>query len=55
MDINIKNELQTHQGMDLRHMQMSTVLTKKYWKNTVLRINIIIDDRLTCSVNKVYM
>ena len=26
-----------------------------FWKNTVLRINIVIDDRLTCSANKVYM
>ena len=33
----------------------STVLTKKYWKNTLLSINIIIDDRLTCNVNKVYV
>ena len=28
MDINNKNELQTHQGMDSRHMQKSTVLKK---------------------------
>ena len=33
----------------------STVLTKKYWENTLLSINIVIDDRLTCNVNKVYM
>ena len=55
MDINNKNELQTHQGIDSRHMQKSTVLTKKYWENTLLSINIVIDDRLTCIVNKVYM
>ena len=28
---------------------------KKYWENTLLSINIVIDDRLTCNVNKVYM
>ena len=33
----------------------STVLTKKYWENTLLSIDIVIDDRLTCNVNKVYM
>ena len=55
MDLNNKNELQTHQCMDSRHMQKSTVLTKKYWENTLLSINIVIDDRLTCNVNKVYM
>ena len=39
-------------------MQKSTVLTKKYWENTLYSINIVIDvidDRLTCNVNKVYM
>ena len=35
-------------------MQISTVLAKKYWENTLLSINIVIDDRLTCNVNKVY-
>ena len=55
MDINNKNELQTHQGMDLRHMQKVNCLTKKFWENTLLSINIVIDDRLTCNVNKVYM
>ena len=33
----------------------STLLTKKYWENTLLSINIVIDDRLTCNVNKEYM
>ena len=33
----------------------STVLTKKYWENTQLHLNIVINDRLTCNVNKVYM
>ena len=47
MDINNTNELQTHQGMDSRHMQKSTVLTKNYWENALLCINIDIDDRLT--------
>ena len=55
MDINNTNELQTHQGMDSRHMQKSTVLTKKYWENTPLRIKIVTDDRLTCNVNQVCM
>ena len=31
----------------------STVMAKKYLENTLLSINII-DDRLTCNVNKVY-
>ena len=52
MDINNTNELQIHQGMDSIHMQKSTVLTKKYLENTLLRINIVIDDRLTCNVNR---
>ena len=53
MDINNTNELQTYQGKKSRHMQY--VLTKKYWENTLLRINIVIDDILTCNVNQVYM
>ena len=28
---------------------------KKYLENTLLHINIVIDDRLTCNVNQVYM
>ena len=32
----------------------STVLAKKYWENILLSINSVIDDRLTCNVNKVY-
>ena len=28
---------------------------KKYWENTLFSIIIVIDDRLTCNVNKVYM
>ena len=35
--------------------EKSAVLTKKYWENTLLSINIVIDDRLICNVNKVYM
>ena len=53
MDINNTNELQTYQGKKSRHMQY--VQTKKYWENTLLRINIVIDDILTCNVNQVYM
>ena len=55
MDINNKNELQTRQGMDPRHMQKVNCSDKKYWENTLLSINIVIDDSLTCNVNKVYM
>ena len=33
----------------------STVLTKKYWEYTQLHINSVINDRLTCNVNKVLM
>ena len=55
MGINNTNDLQTHQGLDSKHMQKSTVLTKNYWANTLLHINIVICDRLTCNVNQVYM
>ena len=55
MDINNKNELQTHQGMDSRHMQKVNCSNKNYRENTLLSINIVINDRLTCMVNKVYM
>ena len=53
MYINNKNELQTHQGMDSRHMQKVNCSGKKYWEKTLLSINIVIDDSLTCNVNKV--
>ena len=56
MDINKKNELQTHQGMDLKHMQKQKVSSSD--KNSIgrpLSIKIVIDDRLSCTVNKVYM
>ena len=53
MDIN--NELETHQGMDSLHMQKINCSDRKYWENTLLSINIVIDDRLTCNVYKVYM
>ena len=55
MDINDKNGLQTYQGMDSRHMQKVNCSDKKYWENTLLSINTVINDRLTCNVNKVYM
>ena len=55
MDINDKNGLQTYQGMDSRHMQKVNCSDKKYLENTLLSINIVINDRLTCNVNKVYM
>ena len=55
MDINNKNELQTHQGMDSRHMQKVNCSDKKYWEDILLSIKIVIEDRLTCIVNKVYM
>ena len=56
MDIKNKNELQTNQDMDSRHMQKSTILTKNIGRTLYsISINIVIDDRLTCNVNKVYM
>ena len=50
-------------GMSYKHTRVwiqdickkSTILTKKYWENTQPQINIVINDRLTCNVNKVYM
>ena len=36
-------------------MQKVNCSYKKYWENTLLSINIVIDDRLSCKVNKVYM
>ena len=33
----------------------STLLTKICWEKTLLSINVVIDDKLTCNVNKVYM
>ena len=35
-------------------MQKVNSSGKKYWENTLLSINIVIDDILTCNVNKVY-
>ena len=55
MDINNKNELQTHQVMNLRHMQKVNCSDKEYWESTQLHINIVINDILTCNVNKVNM
>ena len=52
MDINNKNESQTHQDMYLRHMQKVNCSDKKYWESTQLHINIVITDTLTCNVNK---
>ena len=40
--------------MDSRHMQIVNCSGKKILENTLLSINIVIDDRLTCNVNKVY-
>ena len=47
MYINNKNDLQTHQGIDSKHMQNVNCSGKKYWENTLLSINIVIDNRLT--------
>ena len=55
MDIHNKKELQTHQGMDSRHMQKVNCSNKNYWENTQVHINIVINDRFSCNVNKVYM
>ena len=56
MDIKNKNELQTSQGMDSRHMQKVNCSDKKNIGRTLysISINIVIDDRLR-DVNKVYM
>ena len=35
-------------------MQKVNCSGKKYWKNILFIINIVINDRLTCNVNKVY-
>ena len=45
MDIIDKNELQTHQGMDSRHMQKINCSDKKYREIILLSINIVIDDK----------
>ena len=55
MNTNNKKKLQTRRGMDSRHIQKVNCSDKKYWENTQLLINIVINDRLTCSVNKVNM
>ena len=36
-------------------MQKVSCSDKKYLENTLLSINIVFDNRLTCNVNKVYM
>ena len=51
MDINNKNELQTNQGMISRNMQKINCSDK----NVLGERSTVIDDRLTCNVNKVYM
>ena len=53
MIINNKNELQTHQGMDSRYMQKVNCLDKKVLGEH--SINIVIDDKVTCNFNKIYM
>ena len=56
MDINNKNELQTHQGIDSRHMKKVNFSDKNSIGRTLYNIvNIVIDDKCTCYVNKVYM
>ena len=54
MYINSKNELQTNQVMDSRHMLKVNCSGKKKLENTLFSINVVIDDRLACNVNKVY-
>ena len=41
--------------MDSRHVQKVNRSDKKYWENTLLSINIVMGDRLTCNFNKVYI
>ena len=55
MDMNTENELHRHQGIDSRHMQKVNCSDKKYKENTLLSINIVINDMRACNVNKVYM
>ena len=56
MDISNKNELQPHQGMKSRNMHKSQLFWQKIaWESTLLIINIVTNDRLTCNVNKVHM
>ena len=50
MDINNKNELQTHQGMYLRHMQKVNCSDKKVFGEHSTQYNIVIDDSLTCNL-----
>ena len=52
MDINNKNELQTHQGMDSRHLQKVNCSDKKVLGEHSIRYKHCYDDRLTY---KVYM
>ena len=56
MDISNKNELQTHQGMDSRHMQKVNCSDKNVLQeHSTPYKKTVINDRLTCNVNKVYM
>ena len=45
LDIINKNELQTHQAMDSRHVQKVNCSDKKYRGNILLSINIVIDEK----------
>ena len=54
MYINNKNDCK-HTRVCIKDIcEKSTVLAKKDWENTLFSINIVIDDRLTCNVNKLY-
>ena len=44
-----------HTRVWIKDMQKVNCYDKKYLENTLLSINIVIDYRLTCNVNKVYM
>ena len=55
MDIKNKNEFQTHQGFDSRHMQKANCADKKVLGEHSTQYNNVIDDSPACNVNKVYM
>ena len=55
MDINNTNELKHTRVWIHDICKKSTLLTKKYWDNTQLHINIVINGRLKCNVNEEFM
>ena len=54
MDINNANDLQTHKVW-IQDICKSHLFWQKVIGNTLLHMDIVIDERLTCNVNQVYM